>query len=99
MSLVYADWMRKSFGLANCLVCLYMLLIVVVDVVMMTMVGSEVNSSCRLWSRPMVGLSPIYSTISLCFRTRLSIVIFILTFIKNQIKRFHNLIKVYFENL
>lgn len=77
MSLVYADWMRRSFGLANRLMFPYMLLIVVVDVEMMMMVGSEVNSSCRLWSRPMVGLSPIYSTIFLCFRTRLSIVIFI----------------------
>lgn len=77
MSLVYADWMRKPFGLANRLMCPYMLLIAVVDVEMMTMVGSEVNSSCRLWSRPMVGLSRIYSMIFLCFRTRLSIVIFI----------------------
>jgi hypothetical protein len=67
-----------SFGPVNRLMCPYMLLIVVVDVEMMMMrVGSEVNSSCRLWSRPMVGLSPIYSTIFLCFRTRLSIVIFI----------------------
>ena len=75
MSLVYADLMRKPFGLANRLMCPYMLLIVVVDVVMMMMVGSEVNSSCRLWLRPMVGLNPIYSTIFLCFR--LSIVILI----------------------